>query len=95
MSILPVIGGLLIGIVNSYLTFGRPWRYQWQNGTMQGYRHVSGVPFLVTLGVIGGSVSGFGELLTAVLGLVAIALDTTGPIWFLLCKWHDRSLWDE
>ena len=88
-------GGLLLGLLNSYLTFIRPWRHHRRHGSMDGYRHVSGFPLVGTLMVTWAGAWGFGELPTAVVGLAASVLDTGGLPWFLVMTWRDRSMWDD
>jgi hypothetical protein len=86
--------GLAIGILNTYLSFIRPGLYRQRHGSFEGYRFISGVPGLGTVFIIVAGAWGFGELLTTVIGLVALALDTGGWPWFLFATWHDQSLWD-
>ncbi|MEO6808187.1 MAG: hypothetical protein ABI353_03630 [Isosphaeraceae bacterium] len=85
--------GLLFGILNAYLSAVRPWLYQLRHGSMEGYRFISGLPF-GNLFVIVAGVLGFGVLPTAVVGLVALVLDTGGLPWYLIATWRDESLWD-
>lgn len=86
--------GLLFGVLNSYLSVVRPWLYQRRRGSMECYQFISGLPLLGTLFVAVAGVLGFGELPTALVGLVALVLDTGGLPWFLVATWHDGSLWD-
>jgi hypothetical protein len=79
-----------IGALNLYLSFIRPMIF----GSRSDYRNVSGVPVVGTLLVIVGTVLGFGSVLYAVLGLVVVAVDTGGSLWFLLSTWSDGSFWD-
>lgn len=69
--------------------------YERRNGSLAGYRHVSGVPMIGTLLVVLGMLIGFGSVAPAVLGLVAVGADTGGSGWFLIATWRDTSLWDE
>lgn len=84
----------MIGVLNFYLSIVRPWLYQVRQGSMEGYRFVSVFPLFGTLFVIWAGVIGFGELPTVIVGLVTSALDMGGLPWFLVCTWHDRSMWD-
>jgi hypothetical protein len=61
---------------------------------MEGYQFVSGAPLVGTLFVVAAGLLGFGNLPTAVVGLLALVLDTGGLPWFLAMTWHDRSFWD-
>ncbi len=84
----------LVGGLNFYLSFLRGTIYRRAHDSMEGYRHVSGVPLVGTLLVVIGLVVGFGSLHCAVLGLVGLVLDTGGLPWFLIATWRDESLWD-
>ena len=86
--------GLLFGILNVYLSAVRPRLYHLRHGSMEGYRFISGLPLFGDLLVIVAGVSGFGALPTAVVGLVALVLDTGGLLRFLIATWRDDSLWD-
>jgi hypothetical protein len=84
---------LLIGGLNLYLSF-RPALHERRTGSRDGYRHVSGVPMVGTLLTAAGVTLGFGALAPAVMGLVAVVIDTGGFPWFLIGTWSDSSLWD-
>ncbi len=86
--------GLLVGLCNVYLSIGRPWLYRRRRGSMEGYRHVSGIPLVGSLLVVAAGVVGFGLGVTAVIGLLALALDPGGLPWFLVATWRDESFWD-
>lgn len=88
------LAGFVIGLLNAYLSFARPQLYLWRHRSLDGYRHVSGVPAIGTLFVTMSGVGGFGELPTATIGLIALSLDTGGLPWFLIATWRDRQLWD-
>jgi hypothetical protein len=88
------LGGFLFAVVNAHLSFLRPWLYRRRHGSLSGFRFVSGVPLFGTLCVCASNAIGFGEVITAALGLVTLALDTGGLPWFLACTWRDRGLWD-
>lgn len=62
---------------------------------MEGYRFVSGIPVIGTFCVVLGGLVSFGEIVSALLGLIAMAIDTGGSVWFLIATWQDPSLWDE
>jgi hypothetical protein len=80
-----------IGALNFYLSFIRPMI----SGSRSDDRNVSGVPVVGTLLVVIGTVLGFGSVLCALLGLVVVAVDTGGSLWFLLSTWRDGSFWDD
>jgi hypothetical protein len=86
--------GVAIGGLNLYLSFIRPRLYQFKQGSMQGYRFVSGVPIVGTIFVLMGGINGFGSLPIALLGIIAMVIDTGGCLWFLFYTWNDSSLWD-
>jgi hypothetical protein len=63
---------------------------------MQGYHFVSCIPLFGTLLIVTfGGFLAFSDWRVAVVGLVALTLDTGGSPWFLIATWKDRSLWDE
>jgi hypothetical protein len=86
---------LPVALLNFYLSVVRPALYRRRRGSMEGYRHISGVPLFGNLLVVIGGVIGFGDWRTASVGLVALALDTGGLPWFLATTWRDHSMWDE
>ena len=87
-----MIPGLLIAVLNFYLSFIRPLVIaSRQPGP---YRHVSGAPVIGTILVTIGAVLTFGAVGSALLGLCAFATDTGGTGWFVVCTWRDRALWD-
>jgi len=89
-----IVGALLFACLNFYLSFIRPWWLRRRHGSLDGIRHVSGLPIIGTILVLLGGVLGFGAMGTALLGLVAVTLDTGGAPWFLIATWRDSSFWD-
>lgn len=85
---------LVVGGLNFYLSFIRGPIYRRRNGSLEGYKHVSGIPMIGSLLVVAGTVLGFGAAFCAGLGLLAVALDTGGTPWFLIATWKDSSFWD-
>ena len=83
-----------IGALNFYLSFIRGLSFRRTRGSLENYKHVSGIPLVGTVLVVVGAVLGFGSALCAGLGLLAVALDTGGSVWFLIATWKDSSLWD-
>ena len=81
---------LLLSSLNLYLAYIRPARF----GHRPDYRNVSGIPLIGTLLVIAGTVVGWSSVVPALLGLVALLLDTGGLPWFIVGTWCDRSFWD-
>jgi hypothetical protein len=82
----------MVGLLNFYLSFVRPVLFRWRDGSLEPYRHVSGYPIVGTILVVVGGLLGFGSVVTASVGLVAMSLDTGSSIWSLLAK--DSSFWD-
>lgn len=88
-----VLVALLIGALNFYLSVLRGFVHRWMART-EAYRHVSGFPLIGTLVVVAGALVGFGSVACGALGLLAVALDTGGSVWFLLSTWRDKGMWD-
>ena len=72
-----------IAALNFYLSFIRPVVFHRRGGSFDEYRHVSGIPIVGTVVVVVGAILGFGSALCSALGLVAMALDTGGSVWFV------------
>lgn len=85
---------ILVAGLNFYLSFVRGLLYRRKRGSLEGYRHVSGLPMVGTLLVVIGTLLGFGSMAVTVLGLAAFAADTGGTVWFVIATWRDSSLWD-
>lgn len=85
---------LVIAAVNVWLSFIRPSLWKYSHGTMDGFRHASGIPGLGTIFAILACVIGFGSDLSAMLALVALVVDTGGLPWFVWATWSDSSFWD-
>jgi hypothetical protein len=90
-----MLGALALGGLNFYLSFVRAPIYRRAKGSLDGYKHVSGLPLLGSLLVVVGTVVAFGSGLCAALGLLAVAVDTGGSVWFLIATWKHSSLWDD
>jgi hypothetical protein len=88
-----VIPGILIAVLNFYLSFIRPLVNQLSSRLPGQYQHVSGVPIIGTILVTIGAALAFGAMGSALIGLCAFALDTGGTGWFVFRTWRDRSLW--
>ena len=89
-----MIVAAFIGTLNFYLSFLRGYFYLRRHGSADGYRHVSGFPMIGTVLVSIGATLAFGDIPTALLGLVVMSADTGGSVWFLIATWRDSSLWD-
>jgi len=83
-----------LGLFNLYSSFVRPAIFRLRHGSIERYRHVSGIPIVGTLLVAVGGLSGFGGVVPALVGIAAMLLDTGGSFWFLLATWGDSSFWD-
>jgi hypothetical protein len=79
---------------NFYLSVVRPAVFYRFRGSNARCRDVSGIPIVGTLLVVMGTVSGFGGVVSAVVGISVMLLDTGGSCWFLLATWKDASFWD-
>ena len=80
-------------MLNFLLSFLRPlWLTFRRNRSA---RNVSGLPLVSTIFVVFASVVGFGALVTGVVAVAALVLETGGPVWFLLSTWHDEVLWND
>lgn len=89
-----MVGAALLGAVNFHLSFVRPFLFRRRRGSVEQYRHVSGLPLIGTLAVLAGGLLGFGAVVTALLGVAVMLVDTGGSFWFLLSTWKDSSFWD-
>jgi hypothetical protein len=90
-----MIAAAVVAVLNFYLSFIRPRLFSLRRGSMDGYRHVSGFPMIGTVLLSLGAVFSFGAIGSALIGLVAFALDTGGSVWFVTATWRDRSFWDK
>jgi hypothetical protein len=86
-----VILALVIGALNFHLSFVRGLLYRRATGSLDGFRHVSGLPMVGTLLVVVGALIGFGSALCAVLGLLAVGIDTGGSVWFFIATWKRKG----
>jgi hypothetical protein len=84
-----------VAALNVSLGLLRPAVYRLRYGSTNGMRNFSGIPVLGTLFAIAAGVLGFGDPLTTVVGMAALACDIGGLPWFLVFTWSDRSLWDD
>ena len=90
LSVALMAMALLLGSLNFYLSYIRPALDQHRTD----YRFVSGIPLIGTLLVIVGTIVGWSATLPAVLGVVALLLDTGGLPWGIVMIWSDASFWD-
>ena len=93
-GLVPELLALLVACLNVYLSIVRSRLYRWKQGSLDGYRHVSGFPVFGTALATVGALIGFGSVVCATIGLVAVSIDTGGSLWFLIFTWRDGSLWD-
>ena len=85
--------GAGVGLLNLWLSYGRPWLHLARGRDLGTYRHASGLPLLGTLLSLCACLASFGSVPTAALGLFALAIDTGGTPWFLAATWNDESFW--
>jgi hypothetical protein len=88
-----MLAALAIAGVNLYLSL-RTGIYQRKHGSLDGYKHISGFPLIGSVLIIVAAIASFGSVPSAVLGLIAVALDTGGLAWFVIGTWNDASFWD-
>lgn len=93
-GVLATVAGL-IGGLNVYLAYWRPWRYRRRWGSLAGYRFVSGLPLVGTLFLVAGCLIAFGSPTVGLIGGLAGLLDVGGLPWFPALTWRDRSLWGD
>ena len=86
---------ILIGCLNLYLAYLRPWRHQRQQGSLDGYRFVSGLPLVGTLFQVVGCLIAFGSPTVGFIGSLAALLDVGGVLWIPMFTWKDHSLWGD
>jgi hypothetical protein len=82
-------------VLNLTLAFVRPVVYRLRHGSMDGYRHVSGLPLIGNLFAVAGAVVGFGDWRAAGVALFATVCDTGSMTWLAVVIWRDPSFWDE
>ncbi len=83
----------LLAALNLWLSFGRPGLWKLRHGTLDGYRHASGVPVLSTIFGILACCLGFGAAVPSAAVLLALMADTGGLPWLVVATWHDESMW--
>ena len=83
-----------VAVLNFYLSFVRGLLLRLRHGSLDRYRHVSGIPLIGSLLVLIAGIIGFGAVGTVLSCIVAVALDTGGLPWFLFSTWQDGSFWD-
>lgn len=88
-----VIAALLIAALNVCLSFIRPILLMRRYGSLDGIRHISGIPLVGNILVMLGMLLGFGSLGSTLLGLLAIAIDIGGLPWLLVAIWRDTEFW--
>ena len=91
-----IILAAAIASFNGYLSFLRPWLYrQRHEGSMEGFRFISGFPLIGSLAVMIGVIFSWGHLYSAILGALVSVVDTGGTPAFLIVTWRDRSFWGD
>lgn len=90
-------GGLVLGggiaIINAYLSFVRPAVYRLRHGETESYRFISGVPIIGSVILMFSPLPLCASLWPSFVAMVLLALDTAGPMWFVIATWGDDSLW--
>lgn len=85
-----LISGPVVAL-NLHCSFVRSIVYRRRVGSLDGYRHVSGIPMIGWIGLILALLAGWGAPGTAAVGLVLCFLDTGGLFWFLVAVWRDPT----
>lgn len=96
LSWLLVALALAVVALNLFTSFVRPALYvRRNNGSLHGYRNVSGVPIvgsiLATLAVL----FAWGHIFVASACLLILLTDTGGAVWLLIVLSRDASFWRE
>jgi len=96
LSWLLVALALAVVALNLFTSFVRPGLYvRRNNGSLHGYRNVSGVPIvgsiLATLAVL----FAWGHIFVAFACLLILLTDTGGAVWLLIVLSRDASFWRE
>jgi hypothetical protein len=96
LSVVPygalIIGGLFI-LYNVY-SFFHPLLYKLIHRSMDGYKHNSGFPLLGTIGVAFYSICKFPNPEISLYLSILLLVDTGGPLWFVVCTWRQKELWE-
>jgi len=94
--ILP-IGALILGvfiILCNVCLFIHPWIYKLKHGSIEGYKHTSGTPLFGTLLIVFYSIIRFPQAEMSIYLSILLLIDVAGPLWFVICTWKDKSLWE-
>ena len=91
-AVLILLGALVVAL-NLYLSFVRPYLYNRKNSGMNGYRNVSGLPFLATAFTLLGCGFAWGDKLVASFGLLVMCIDPGGPLAFLIMTLREVTPW--
>src|ERR1051326_4741037 len=78
-----MIGAGLIAGMNLHLSFVRPRLHRRRNGSMDGYRNISGFPLICNLLTVISGLITFGSSGLAVVGVILLLVDPGGTAWFL------------
>jgi hypothetical protein len=87
-----VLGGFII-ICNVCLLI-HPLIYKLRHGSMDGYKHDSGIPLVGTLLILFYSIIKFPQAEMSIYLTIFLLADMTGPLWFVIFTWKDKSLWE-
>lgn len=92
-GVVALVAAAAVATLNFYLSFIRPRVYQRRQGSLDGYRHVSGIPMIGTALTLVGAALSFGSAPCALFGIGIYASDTGGALWFVIATWKDSSFW--
>lgn len=83
-----------IAMLNAYLSFIHPQIQMRRLKPGEEHRHVSGIPLIGWLPLMGALITGWAAPGTAIAGLLICFIDTGGFVWPLIATWSDTSFWD-
>jgi hypothetical protein len=89
------IAAAIVAAVNCHLAFVRPTLFRLRHGSMENYRYVSGFPLFGEFFACMGGGFGFGEVVTALVGITSMLLNPNSLLWFTLLLWNDESFWGD
>lgn len=80
-------------LLNVHLSWVRPILHKRKQGSMENYKHISGIPIIPSLLVIIAALMLTPRIWPCILATILLLLDTGSPIWFVIMTWKDDSLY--
>ncbi len=90
VMVLLTIAALVAGF-NFYLSFVRPALFSHHNGSLQGYRFISGIPILGSILATFGVLFAWGQFSIAAFMLLLLVVDTGSPLFALIAIYRGSS----